>query len=45
MAPELLGQPNACTAKSDMYSLAMTLWELVSRKIPLQDADDNERIA
>ena len=45
MAPELFGQPNACTVKSDMYSLAVTLWELVSRKIPFQDAEDDERIA
>jgi len=45
MAPELFGQPNACTVKSDMYSLAVTLWELVSRKIPFQDADDDEQIA
>ena len=45
MAPELFGQPNTYTAKSDMYSLAVTLWELVSRKIPFQDADDDERIA
>eukprot|EP01042_Synura_sphagnicola_P036459 gene36459-biopygen6321 len=45
MAPEFFGQPNACTAKSDMYSLAVTLWEMVSRKIPFQDADANEQIA
>ena len=45
MAPELFAQPNTYTAKSDMYSLAVTLWELVSRKIPFQDAEDDERIA
>eukprot|EP01042_Synura_sphagnicola_P001806 gene1806-biopygen1949 len=44
MAPEVFGQASAYSAKSDIYSLGLTLWELASRRIPFQDADDHTLI-
>jgi len=38
MAPELFKRGAKCTLKSDIYSLGITLWELVSRKFPFEDA-------
>jgi len=38
MAPELFMRKAQHTLKSDIYSLGMTLWELVSRKCPFDDA-------
>jgi len=38
MAPELFKSNAQCTQKSDIYSLGMTLWELVTRKRPFKDA-------
>lgn len=40
MAPELFNRKAVYTQKSDIYSLGITLWELVSRKIPFSDAND-----
>lgn len=37
MAPELI-EGSSYTQKSDIYSLAMTLWELASRQLPFKDA-------
>eukprot|EP01042_Synura_sphagnicola_P036382 gene36382-biopygen3850 len=44
MAPELISESEIYTRKSDVYSLGMTLWELVSRKIPFQNASNSELI-
>ena len=44
MAPELFSPPTVYTQKSDIYSLGMTLWELVSRQIPFQNAVTDELI-
>jgi len=44
MAPELFSEPEIYTRKSDVYSLGVTLWELVSRKIPFQNASNSELI-
>eukprot|EP01042_Synura_sphagnicola_P036449 gene36449-biopygen5801 len=41
MAPELFSEPDKYTRKSDVYSLGMTLWELVSREIPFQNASNS----
>ena len=39
MAPELLsGEKMRYDASCDIYSLAVTLWELVSRKLPFEEA-------
>jgi hypothetical protein len=38
MAPELF-EDEKCTAKSDMYSLGITFWELASRKKPFDFVD------
>jgi len=40
MAPELFERRAIYTQKSDIYSLGVTLWELVSRKIPFADASN-----
>jgi serine/threonine protein kinase len=38
MAPELFKRRAVYTAKSDIYSLGVTLWELAARKNPFSDA-------
>lgn len=38
MAPELFKRKAVYTQKSDIYSLGITIWELVSRKVPFSDA-------
>jgi serine/threonine protein kinase len=37
MAPELTFEEGGCTKASDMYSVGITLWELVSRRLPFQE--------
>jgi Ran GTPase-activating protein (RanGAP) involved in mRNA processing and transport/predicted Ser/Thr protein kinase len=41
MAPELFEYPPQYTPQSDIYSYAMTLWEIASRQIPFKDIDPN----
>jgi len=45
MAPELFkGRKAVFTYKSDIYSLAVTFWEIASRKIPFSDASSPDLI-
>jgi TPR repeat protein len=44
MAPELFQRKAKFTFKSDIYSVGMTFWEIASRAIPFQDADNPELI-
>ena len=44
MAPELFARKPVFTQKSDIYSLAMTFWELASKKIPFEDAASQDLI-
>ena len=44
MAPELFRRRAQYTPVCDIYSLAMTLWELAARKIPFSDAVDNSLV-
>lgn len=41
-APELFGLKPKYSTKSDIYALAMTLWELASRAVPYAEADDSD---
>ena len=36
MAPEVFMQ-NHCTIKSDVYSFAMVLWEMITREVPYSE--------
>jgi predicted Ser/Thr protein kinase len=40
MSPELFKRGGRYTQASDIYSLGITLWEIVSRKRPFEDAQD-----
>ncbi len=41
MAPELFSFPPTRTDKTDVYALAVVLWELASRQLPFQSAEGN----
>lgn len=43
-APELFRQNAMFTPYSDIYSYAMTVWELATRRIPYADIDDGQLI-
>jgi serine/threonine protein kinase len=40
MSPELFRRNAKYTQKSDIYSMGVTFWEIVSRKVPFGDAQD-----
>jgi sterile alpha motif and leucine zipper-containing kinase AZK len=40
MAPELFSLHPVYSAQSDIYALGMVLWEMVTRRVPYQDAID-----
>ncbi len=40
MAPELMARAPAYSVQSDIFALAITFWELTSRKLPFEDTDN-----